>query len=380
MDIESRSYQRETVLLLSLLVLGLLFAVTGFATRRYHEEQKALGQESYARGEADLKAGRAKDAIDDFQTALLYSPTDPFYRLRLAQALLAANRTDEARAHLLNLREQEPENGTVNLELGRLAMRQGKVSDVLLYYHHAVYGIWENDPEDSRRQARWELCQFLLERGERAEADAELVALAADLPEDTALHDQVGELFLKAKDYSRALAQFHQALRLQRDNEVALAGAGEASFQLGRYKEAQGYLERAVKEKSGDAQAARLLEMTNLVLSIDPFERQLSPQGRRRRALRAFRQAVGRLEACAQSRGDLLETAQPHTPLEAIYTRIQKLRPNAQERALRRDPDLITLVMDVVLDAETVAASSCGAPQGLDQAILLAAQRHGSAP
>jgi len=370
------SPQRETVLLLSLLGLGLLFTVTGFATRRYHETQKTLAEQWYARGEAELKAGRPQAAIDDFETALLYAQSNTFYRLRLAQALLAAGRIEEARAHLLSLREQEPENGLVNLELGRLAVRQGKLSDALRDYHRAIYGIWENEPEDTRRQARLELCQFLLEHGDRAEAESELIALAADLPEDAEAHVQAGGLFFETKDYNRALTQFHQALGLERSQEAALAGAGEASFQMARYEEAKEYFERAVKENPADAHVARLLEMTNLVLGIDPFDHRISARERVRRVVRAFDEAVVRLEQCAQSHGDLLETSQPQTLIESVYARIQKLRSGVRARTLERNPDLIAQVMDVVVEAETVASSSCGAPQGLDQAILLAAQRH----
>ena len=100
---------------------------------------------------------------------------------------------------------------------------------------------------------------------------------------------------------------------------------------------------------------------------------------RSRRVMRAFQQAIERLEACAQSRGELLKTPQPQTPLESVYIRIQKLRPKAREQTLRRDPDLITAAMDLVVEAETDAAASCGPAQGLDRAILLAAQRHGGA-
>ena len=373
------SPQRETVLLLSLLALGLLFTVTGFASRRYHETQKTLAGQWYARGEAELKAGRPQAAIDDLETALLYAKSDAFYRLRLAQALLAAGRIEEARAHLLSLREREPENGLVNLELGRLGMRQGKVSDVLRYYHSAIYGIWENESEDTRRQARQELCQFLVEHGYRAEAESELIALAADLPEDAEVHAQAGNLFLQTKDYNRALAQFHQALRLKRSEEAALAGAGEASFQMARYEEGREYLERAVKENSADARAARLLEVTNLVLRIDPLDHRISARERVRRVVRAFEKAVARLEQCAQSHGDLLETSEPQTLIESVYARIQRLRSRVRAPTLERNPDLITEVMDVVVEAETVASSSCGPPQGLDQAILLAAQRHSGA-
>ena len=74
----------------------------GFASNRYHQKRTALALEWYARGEANLLAKdsrRAIRAIDDFRTALVYSPENDLYRLHLAEALMAAGRLDEARTY-----------------------------------------------------------------------------------------------------------------------------------------------------------------------------------------------------------------------------------------------------------------------------------------
>ena len=113
--------ERETLMLASFVALVILFGITGVAANLYHSKQKALAQEWFAQGEKDLRARQAESALEDFRTALAYSPENALYRLRLAQALIASNRTDEARSHLLTLWRDEPGNGTVNLELARRA-------------------------------------------------------------------------------------------------------------------------------------------------------------------------------------------------------------------------------------------------------------------
>src|SRR5712691_1007165 len=69
------SLERESLVLLTFPALVAFFVVTGFAARAYHSKEKHLADEWYARGEADLGAGRPASALDDFRTALIYSAT-----------------------------------------------------------------------------------------------------------------------------------------------------------------------------------------------------------------------------------------------------------------------------------------------------------------
>lgn len=374
-----RSLSRETILLLCVPVLAALFAITSTAAKLYHSQQRALAQEWYLRGEAGLKSGRAPEAIKDFGRALAYSRDNRLYRLRLAQALLAADRPEEAGPYLLNLWQHEPGNGTVNLELARLAVRRGEASAAIRYFHNAIYGVWEKDPENQRRQVRLELCEYLLSRGERQAAQAALIGLAADLPKDAGLYAHVGTLFLKAEDYSQALGTFRQALNLDPAQQTALTGAGEASFQMANYRDARRYLERAVQLNPQDAPAAQRLEMTNLILSLDPLERGLSAQTRARRVVFAYQQAVERIRACALKRGEALEGQQPATDLQTAYARVMQIAPKVREAVLRRNSDLLMQALELVFEVEELTARDCDYPAGVDLALLLIARKHGSA-
>lgn len=363
------------------LVLIVYFVVTGFAAKYYHAKQKTLAQEWYARGEADLRSHQPAKALEDFRNALAYSKENSLYRLRLAQALVAAGRTSEARTYLLSLWEREPGNGTVNLELARLAARDHNVSEAMRYYHNAIYGEWERDPTTKRRMARLELAEFLLGVGVKSQAESELIALAADLPPDPEVQTHVGNLLIRVNEYDQALKLFRDALSENSSYEPALLGTGEAYFETARYSLAQRYLERALRKNPSLTRASDLLDTARAVLSINPFERGLSSRQRAQRAISAFDQAKARMEQCAAQRGISLQADVVQTPLQTLHQQLMKAQPQMKERNLRRDPDLVSSTMDLVFEVERTTVHECGEPHGLDQALLLIARtQEGSRP
>lgn len=374
------SLRRETFLAVILLILVVVFIAAGFAARFYHAQKRAMGEEWYSRGEAVLRAGRAGAALEDFRTALAYSPDNVRYQLRLAQALTAAGRLPEARTYLLSLWEREPGSGTVNLELAHLAVREGSEFEALRYFHQAIYGEWAEEPTARRRAARLDLAEFLLDTGDKARAQSELIALAADLPRNPQLQAQAGTLMLRTGGYDQALKLFQQALEENPRMGAALAGAGEACFEMYNFAGAQHYLSRAVAEDSRLARAASLLETTRLVLSIDPLRHGLSGPERARRTLRAFGQALARLQDCAALRGLALQAKGGETDLQRLYAAAAALKPRLRESTLRRDSDLVSTTLDLVFEIEMAAERECGAAPaaaGLDQALLLLARAQG---
>jgi tetratricopeptide (TPR) repeat protein len=374
------SLRRDTFLLLTIIFLLVLFVVTGFTVRTYHDVEKGFAQEWYTRGEEDLHAGRAEAALTDFRTALSYSHDNDQYQLRLAQALMMPGAPPaagwEARTYLVNLLEHEPGNATVNLELARLAARDHSIPDSLRFYHGAIYGEWNDDPEGRRRAARLELVNFLLGASQKDSARAELIALAADLPSDPILKTKVGTLLLQVKSYDDALKLFQQALLEKPNLPAALAGSGECHFQTGEYAQAERYLTRALRQDPHLTQAAARLETVQAVLNNDPFNRRLDNMERARRAVVDFNWAMTRLQDCATQKGvDLANT--DGDPLQTLNTEAATLQPRAQQQNLSRDSELLSQVMDVAFEIEQGTARACGEPQGLDMALLLMAKEQG---
>src|SRR5580700_6735189 len=292
-----RQYFRQQPVMLTLLaVLAVIFftAVSGLS-RAYHAQREALGNRWFARGVADLSAGRFDSSVTEFRSALLYSRDNYAYQLNLAQALIGLKRTSEAYAYLINLWELEPENGLVNLELARIAAQKRDTEQALRYYHNAIYATWPGDQEVQRRDARLELIEFLLSINAKTQAESELIALAANLDDDPAQHAHAGDLFLRAQDYEHALAEYRLSLKSESHTPAVLAGAGWAAFELGRYPLAQRYLQAAVSADPSDALSAARLKTAELVLQMDPFRRQITVAERHQIVIEAFTTAGQRL-------------------------------------------------------------------------------------
>lgn len=378
---ERRSYlRRAPVILTVLLVLAVLFfvAVTGLS-HAFSAQQESLGSRWFARGVAELQALRYQPAVSDFRTALLYSRDDYAYQLKLAEALLGEGRNSEASAYLVNLWEREPENGLVNLDLARIAVRNGDREQAIRYYHDAMYATWSGDQEVERREARLELVAFLLGTGDRVQAQSELIALAANLEDDPAQHARAGELFLEAGDYEHSLAEYGLALKAEPHDAAALAGAGRASFELGRYAKAEQYFEDALAVTPGDARLAGELKEAELTVAMDPFRRQISFTERSGIVMEAFAAAGERLKVCPAAAngsgsnaaaGQIAAGGQNTGAGQSLAAEWTAMKPQITERGLRRNPGLVEAAMELVFAIERRSEAGCGAPSATDTALL----------
>jgi tetratricopeptide (TPR) repeat protein len=364
--------QRPTLLvLLSILTVVFFLAVTGLS-RAYDAQRQALAARWFNRGVADLNAKRYEAAVTEFRSALLYSRDDYYYQLNLAEALIGMRHTGEASAYLLNLWDREPGNGLVNLELARIAAQHGDTEQAVRYYHDAVYAAWPRDQENKRREARLELINLLLRIKDLGDAQGELIALSANVGEDPALQETIGDLFVRAGDYEHALASYRIALRADHRNAAALAGAGYAAFQLGQYPLAQHYLQEAIAANPNDMQSAHLLQTADMVLHMDPFRRQISTADRDKAVVDAFAAAGERLKSCALP----ISSSPGSGPPISLNDEWFAIKPHVSTAGLRRDPDLAENAMDLVFRIERQTSIVCGTPTGEDLALLLISKLH----
>jgi tetratricopeptide (TPR) repeat protein len=395
---------RSAPMLLLVLTVGAAagFAAVGHLVTRYTLNQQARGRKLYYLGVADAAAGRSDDAIAAFRAALSCDPTNSQYQLSLARALRDSNdpsRLDEAESYLLALWQRSPQDAAVNLALARVAAHRGVIEDAVRYYHNAMYGVWSSDPDGNRSRARIELIQFLLQKHALAQADSELIALAAALPPDPAAHAQAAQLFETAQDYPGALAQYEIVLRLEPENSIALAGAGEAAYRAANYTLAAHYLHDAAQADPHNEQAKKLQDLTELVLASNPFHSHISDAERDRRITADFVQAEDRLLLCARQTGVDLDNSKsdgsksvevdnsrnrnsqspPASPLPALQARWMAAKAQLRDLRSPTETDLPDAIMDVVFQIEQQTASICGQPQGRDLALLMISQKREAA-
>lgn len=389
----SRLVPRSAPAVLVVLLLGAIaaFAAVSHLVTRFNLNQQARGRKLYAQGMSDQNAGNLNAAVDDFRAALTCDPSNSRYQLALGRALRDTgdkHRLAEAKAYLQDLWQRTPEDGTINLALARVAARQDSIEDAFRYYHNAMYGVWNADAEASRRKARIELIEFLLQKNARVEAQPELMALAAALPSDPELHLQAARLFEQDQDYNDALSQYEQVLRRDRENTQAVAGAGEAAFHMGKYRTAERYLRMAANANPRDANARRLLDLSSLVLETDPFVRRISDAERNRRIKEAWVQTGERLRACAETKGELgqeslksTSTNSPPAPdsLSALQGEWDEMKADIPRLRISGETDLPDAIMDLVFKIEQQTETDCGEPQGKDLALLLTSRNRDAA-
>jgi tetratricopeptide (TPR) repeat protein len=369
-------YLQRHVLLLSLIPLGLLFTLTATLAREYHVREARLVREWFRKGNEDFAAGQARKALEDFRNALSYDPENRLVQMRLAEALLADGQFSEARTYFMTLWDRSPGSGEVNLDLARVSMQAGDSAGAVRYFQAAIYGSWEKNPAAQRRNVRLELCDFLLAHGRMSDAQAQLMALAADItPEDALLHEKTGQMFLRAGEPRKGLEEFEAALRSDSKQTRLMENAGEAAFAAGDYSKAEKYLARADRENPSDA-VAEMLATARDVISGDPFQAALSDEVQASRSWRAFQRGIERLQQCAGPIATAASVGQPPSDIQSLIPDSLVMKNRIHMVSLIKHPELRKEAMQFVFRIEETTAKSCGTPAGRDQALILIGKSH----
>lgn len=369
-DSPSPWWRNDAVIFAALvLIAAFAFATTYAISASYGRREDSLARHWYGLGESHLNNRQPAAAIADFRTALLYSRDNPQYRLRLAQALAANNDVPQAIAYFLNLWDEQPGSGLLNLELARLYARDNQPRNATRYYNNAIYGLWPDNPVVHRRQARIEYVKFLLIQHQTAQAQAEALALtAATPPADTDGRLQAANLLLTTGDPEHALLEY-EALKRAAPAQASL-GAGRAAFELGHFRSAAEHLRTAIEHGVDDPGAKTTLAQAEQVLSFDPYERHISNEERAKRVTTAYVQAGDRLQQCANNKQQQLVVIPAITDLQMLYADWTKAEANL--RKLSRDSDLRDSMMDLAFRVENATAADCGQPtSGPDWALLM---------
>ena len=352
---------RDSLAVVSLTAITVvLFAVTLFLFRSFEAHRASLAKYWANQGLAALRTNQPAKAVTAFRTALSYAPGERNDELMLAEALGEAGRIDESFNYFRGLWESRPGDGLINLEMARLAVKQGKTQEAITFYRSAIDGTWEGDAIERRRAARLELARYLIQQRELVRAKTELLIAAGNTPDTADLDITLGGLLEQTNDPSDALTFYQKAFRDRPHDADALAAAGRVAYQLGKYSQARDWLERAVRERPDDGKISALLAKAERIAQLSPGEN-LPVRERVNRILAARAIAKQRISGCAAAPGDL--TARWAGP-----------DATANASALRTDPDLQKAVLQLVYDTEIAASQQCGTPTGDDALLLLLAR------
>jgi len=365
---------RDALSLLTLfLITSVIFTLTWLLHRSFVNHQQVLGQRWKARGEVALREGRPKEAVEALRSALNFVP-DRETEIELATALAEAGRTTEATAYFNTLWESAPGDGIINLQLARLAARQGNELLAVRHYEAALDGTWEGNGYGHRREVRLELAGYFLSRRQYDQARTQLLIAASNAPDDPAIKLQIAALLERAQDSQSALG-IYRAVAAERSAPVqAEEGAGRTAFALGMYRVAAEYLGRAIasplvsaltdEQKSADRS---MLNTASRILVLFP-DINLPPRQRAERILADKDTARMRLTACAA--GSSATAAR----LSGLVARWGEIPAHITGQQLEQQPDLEQTILQLIYDTETLTAQACGPPAGDDALLLRIAQ------
>ncbi len=401
-------------------ITAVLAVLTNYLYQSYASHQVALAARWLQRGDQALKDNKPQAAIDALSSALAYAPGDRSTAIKLAEALASAGRIQEATVYFNALLESQQGSGVINLQLARLAARQGNESQAIEDFQRAIYGNWEGDGYVRRREVRFELINYLIANHLLDQARSELLVASGNAPaDDISVQLEIARSMEQAQDPSDAFHVYRTILHHHPSLREALDGAGRTAFQLGRYVEAKRYLSRALELPATEADADEsavaglqktrdLLSQASRILAVYPSSR-LKQSERDSRILQARKLALARLTACGNAKPSAPATPsaapapkvssnplqslasrftrQPSNPqgnqpaappavdpLQALVERWQKLPAKLSAAELAKDPDLADTQVQLIYDTELVTQQVCGPPTGDDALLLKIAQ------
>ncbi|HET6217872.1 MAG TPA: hypothetical protein VFE27_12685 [Acidobacteriaceae bacterium] len=404
-------------------ITALLAVLTNYLYQSYASHQVELAARWLQRGEQALRDNKPQAAIDALSSALAFAPNDRSTAIKLAEALADAGRIQEATVYFNALLESQQGNGLINLQLARLAARQGNESQAIEDYQKAIYGNWEGDGYVRRREVRLELINYLIAHHRLNQARNELLVASGNAPsDDISVQLEIARTMELAEDPGDALHVYKTILHHHPSLREALDGAGHTAFQLGYYLQAKHYLSRALElpatepgSDQGPAGALRqsrdeLAEASRL-LALYPSPR-LNPRERDSRILTARKLAMARLAQCTRDKattpanlptatsapapksssnplqslasrfsrqpskpaGDQAAPPAAVDPLQGLLQRWQKLPAKISMADLEKDPELAQTQVQLIYDTELITQQVCGAPLGDDALLLKIAQ------
>ncbi len=303
-----------------LAVLIAMVALGGFLNYYYRAQRSERAKQYFLDGNQLMAKERYQDASEQYRDALSISHSARD-RLALAQALQKGGHPGEAEVYFREVLRDSPNSGPANLGLAREATDRNNVQEAVNYYHRAIYGSWPEQNEVHRIQTRIELIGVLGKSGKRREAQASVLALESEIPNnDVALRKQLGQLLLDYGLPEESAGVYRKVIENDRQDAGALMGLGEAELAQNRYRAAQGAFTAVLHLRSDDTAAANRLQLIGQILALDPAVRGLSAGERYQRSRKLLEAALGSLDECLG-----MTKGAPPEPVEKLSDTVRKV-------------------------------------------------------
>ena len=202
-------------------------------------------------GGALANEGRLEEAIAHFRLAIAISPYVVMFRTNLANALIAAGRSDEARNSIAR------SCGSIPTAPRRMTVwaccwpAAAGLDEAMAYFRRSL----EINPDNA--DTCYDLGKILWQRGRQDEARKLFLRAAETVPDYAVVHNNLGVAMADRGRWSEAIRHFERALDGDPKCRSARANLGKALAACGRYEEAIAQYRTALRLDPHDAEALR---------------------------------------------------------------------------------------------------------------------------
>jgi tetratricopeptide (TPR) repeat protein len=242
---------------------------------------------------------RPDDGLSALQRAATLAPQDPFVQLRWAEALLAADRVDEADAAFTIVLQRQPDNARAWLGRGQILLRRGEVTAAIALLEKATghptarkaalaslaeahQRLGQADRADSFRQqaaespsdvpwadpkivqisvhqvsrrGRWQQAMAMIQADQIDAGIAHLRRLLRDHPDYTEARIALARAWIRVQDFERAEEEIQRALEQDGTNPDAYMLAGGLAVQRGDVAQGEAHYRKSLELRPADAVA-----------------------------------------------------------------------------------------------------------------------------
>jgi tetratricopeptide (TPR) repeat protein len=218
-----------------------------------------IPEASFYLGVCYQRLGRAKDAVKLLERAVVEAPWNPAIRMRLAQSLQAAGRTDAAQQQfdaVIKAFEmvvaQTPESVEARLDFASVLNQVGRTDEAEREYKKAL----ELDPNSA--VALNNLAYMWAEKGTRLDEALEMIRKAVELEPDSGVYiDSLGWVYYQQGRYEDALRELERAAQLAPPNAEIYDHVGDTQLKLGDQTKAVEWWNKALGLYPENAAAIR---------------------------------------------------------------------------------------------------------------------------
>lgn len=253
-------------------------------------------------GELFMKAHRYADAAGVYADAVnerTLAERKPNFLFWLSQARELAGDTDGALEAIGEAQKLFADSPLLQYQEGWIYYHAKKFDEAIKVFEK-VMAAFPNQKEILRR-CQFSLSNIHVQRGEMRKGEEILERILAEEPDDPAVNNDLGYLYAdQGKNLEQAEKMIRKAVAAEPENSAYQDSLGWVLFKLGRFKEAQEPLEKAVKGTTGSGDSTLWDHLGDLYHRLNDLEK----------AVQAWEKALSHAEKEAGVDGALKERLQ----------------------------------------------------------------------